>query len=536
MDKTNLVKSLLVVILQFNLIIIVGQVENFESNNYLKDFDFFIKSLVEIHPDPYSAFGGQIDFYLAKKEFQNVIKNVANDYDFAIHLNKFASKLEDGHTFVNIPDYSDFKAAKKLPLKFKIASDFLFIQNASDEYKNVIGKKIIAVNDIPIQKLLEETKKLHSSENISGAYFNLVSLLKTNLSIKPLFGKSNNLKFTFSSGLKEIEVSFKEELQLLKSESGILNEEHNKLLYWQMLGNKKSIGYVSWNGVWSREYAEWTNANQPGYIESHLSWLFRFMNLKRTGNIEKDIRKIPSLYEVFYQLLREMKKRESTYLIIDLRENGGGMTPLIEPVLYMLHGYKYLSFDFEAEYIKKISVQYAKKIGFETIDDLNKALSTNFKVGDYQFSKFGNYRNYLPLMDKEKVIQNGYYGFGAKYVQEASQEIKLKPNIVVLCSPKTFSAAFHFMYFLKKLGNTTIVGVASRQAGNSFMETTNFELPETKLIGSISNAKQILFKTSNKLGQMLKPDIEMSWKDYEKYNFDKNAEVLKTIEFIESNY
>ena len=137
------------------------------------------------------------------------------------------------------------------------------------------------------------------------------------------------------------------------------------------------------------------------------------------------------------------------------------------------------------------------------------------------------------LEEKRDKMQEGYYGAGADYVKKAITLNYIPKNIIVLSSPKTFSAAFHFVYFLQKLGKTKILGVASRQAGNSFMETTHFQLPETKLTGSISNAKQILFKNEPQLGKLLKPAIEMKWKDYKKYNFDKNAEILKAIELIE---
>lgn len=138
----------------------------------------------------------------------------------------------------------------------------------------------------------------------------------------------------------------------------------------------------------------------------------------------------------------------------------------------------------------------------------------------------------LSLEQKRKELQNGYNGFGKEYLK------KIKPmtnvEIFVLCSPKTFSAAYHFTYFLKKLGRTKIVGIASRQAGNSFMETTNIILPETGIKGSISNSKQILFKKDSLSAKILKPDYRITWKNFEEYDFDKNAEILKTLELIES--
>jgi|GEM_PF-4213302 hypothetical protein len=66
------------------------------------------------------------------------------------------------------------------------------------------------------------------------------------------------------------------------------------------------------------------------------------------------------------------------------------------------------------------------------------------------------------------------------------------------------------------------------------METTNITLPNTKITGSISNSKQRLFKDDPELGRLLKPDYEMTWNDLKNLGFDKNAEILKTLEVIEN--
>lgn len=66
------------------------------------------------------------------------------------------------------------------------------------------------------------------------------------------------------------------------------------------------------------------------------------------------------------------------------------------------------------------------------------------------------------------------------------------------------------------------------------METTNITLPNTKITGSISNSKQILFKDNPELGRLLKPDYEIDWDDFRNFGFDKNSEILKTLEIIEN--
>lgn len=503
-----------------------------KSTMFLSDFDFFIEKLIETHPDPYTGFGNQIEFYRAKQEIREKVVNVKNTEEFTHVLNKFLSRLEDGHSTI----YDNYSKSKKLPLELKTSTDYLFIQNSTEEFKKFIGKSVLEINNIPINRLLEEVKVTLPSENISGAYYNLIKVLNNDILASKLFGEFDSLKFTFGNTEDNISTSiaYQNEVSFISKKTKIELANNNGLLYYSMLGKNKDIGYFAWNSIVSREIVEQVFRDNPKYIENNINWAYGSMHKKRTGDIQKDILQIPALYEQFFLLIKEMELKNSKYLIIDLRNNGGGMTPLLKPLLYILYGEKYLEFDFKDEMIRKLSPLYLRKIGMKSIDDFNKAYNCNFQLGDYTFSSFGNFDNNLSLAERKEIVENGYSGFGSEYIKKLMPAPRKNYEIIVLTSPKTFSAAYHFTYFLKKLGNTKIVGVASRQAGNSFMETTNFELPLTKLQGSISNSKQILFKENIEFGKLLRPDYEMNWNDFKKYDFDLNAELLKAIDLIDN--
>ena len=166
------------------------------------------------------------------------------------------------------------------------------------------------------------------------------------------------------------------------------------------------------------------------------------------------------------------------------------------------------------------------------MEQYNNGNNTDLVTGDFNTYPFGNLQG-DSYDNKVSQVANGYKGFGGEFIKK-SLELKIQPQIIVLTSINTFSAAYHFAYFLKKLGNATIVGVAPRQAGNSFMESTQIVLPNTNIIGSISNAIQILFKNDKQAGKLLQPDFEMDWNDFSKFKFDKESEVLKAIELIEN--
>lgn len=511
-------------------LILLSTISFGQENKYLSDFEYFIENLIETHPDPYSGFGGRIEFYREKENLKSSITDSMTNDEFVILINQFLSNLNDGHTNLYF-DKSENKKQKIFPLHLKISSDKVFVSNSSNEYKNLIGKPIVQINDITIDKWRTKAKSFIPSENISGEYYNLIKIITDFQLSQKFFDSSDILKLTFSSGETE-NISYKtQQVKFLDRKSHIAFKNNNGLLYCSMIGKNNDIGYLAWNSILSREVLENTYKNSPNWIQGNLNWAYNYLNETQTGDINEDISKIPSLYELFYELSKEMSEKNSKYLIIDLRKNSGGMTPIVNPLLYVLYGDKYLNFDFGAEMLRRISPLYLQKIGFSNIDGFNQAYNSNLEIGDYSFGSFGNVNSNLSLEQKREMLKSGYNGFGAKYLEKT--EPMTEVEIFVLCSPKTFSAAYHFTYFLKRLGKTKLVGVASRQAGNAFMETTNFTLPKTGINGSISNSKQVLFSETSESTTILNPDYEMTWENFKEYDFDKNAEIIKTIELIE---
>lgn len=505
------------------------------SNRYLADFDYLMENLIATHPDPFTAFGGTIGFYQEKQKTREEIKSIHSNDQFVLVLNKFLSKLEDGHTFINLPKTSKNDTFKHLPVRLKVASDQLFIQNTNEAFKSTIGKPIVAINDIPIDSVLASVKLYYPTENISGSYFYLIYLLRNKNSCNKFFGDSSNyVTFTLKDQAENYRVKFpyEEKTEWLEPKSTVRLPHENGWINWAIIGPENKIAYFQWNSIVSREYLQQLNRDNPQNMEGSLKWIYSgALKKQRTGDVIKDIAQVPALYEQFYLLLKEMQDKGSEYLIIDLRNNSGGMTPLTKSLLYTLYGDKYINFDFDATYSIKLSPLFLKKFGI-TMEQYNKGNNTDLVTGDFNTYPFGNLQG-DSYANKVSQVANGYRGFGGEFIKKAL-ELKMHPQIIVLTSINTFSAAYHFAYFLKKLGKATIVGVAPRQAGNSFMQGTQIVLPNTHITGSISNSIQILFKKDKQTGKLLHPDFEMDWNEFKKFNFDKESEVLKSIELIEN--
>ena len=515
-----------------------AQTINSDSAKYVSDFEYFIKILTETHPDPYSAYGNQIEFYRAKQNLRETIRKAHSDEEFVAHINTFLAKLEDGHTVLELPETNKKEEQvlieRKLPIRFKAAADQIFVQTSTKEYYDLVGLPLLAINDIPINELIEKAALLEPTENYAGKQYNMLIVLQNKRSLSHIIPNAELLTMTFQQGKtkiqRQIEWVKKPEWIYNISKSGI--NPDNNLLYTAIIGDNKKAGYMRWTATYSREMVEEVRKNNPQYLEININGIYED-NLKksRSGNLDEDIAGIPALYPSLLSLLKQIKKENINSLIIDLRENGGGMTPLAIPLFYMIYGEKYLTFNSNDSYTRKVSPLLMQKFG-TNLNDFNRSNHTTYTFGDYIFDSFMGYNPYMTIEDKRQQLRKGYFGknIGTKEITEAEKYYNPHLKVYAITSPKTFSAAYHIAYFLRQAGNAKIVGVASRQAGNTFMESTNFELPQTKIRGSISNAKQIFFPDDPKLGKSLKPDYEMQWNDYKKYNFDDNAEILTILD------
>ncbi len=225
----------------------------------------------------------------------------------------------------------------------------------------------------------------------------------------------------------------------------------------------------------------------------------------------------------------EMKENRAENLIIDLRDNGGGFTPITLPTLYQLYGDKYLETDLETRFYRMISPLYMKKMG-TTLESFNKSRGTSYSFGDYDFREESDKPD-ISIKEKRDNFIAGSSGLSPRINDFDGKPTYQPGNVMVITNDLTYSAAFHYAFYLWRLG-ATIVGVPSSQAPNTYMEVTEFNLPTTKIKGSVSNSIQLFLPPNDKRAKTFYPDHIMNWDDYKKYNFNRHAEIMYTLDLL----
>jgi len=516
---------------------VVKSQQTINRDTLVSDFKYFISVIEETHPDPYSAYGGRVYFKKGAFDVETKLKN--NDYtqdEFVSMISEFISTLGDSHTGMRVARPKNDPNALKLPISLSTSTDNLFITALPKDYEHLLGSRLVSLNNIPLKDLLEKAGEINPTENYYGKchYFRrrisdylYASKLIPNIELETTI----ELK-TISGEIKKISLSYltPEEYKEVKFvETDSWNEISDDYISYQFVDKKKETMHLRMTSVMAR--GAFIIMDEGGFsnFEMYIDYFYKtIMKCERPKDKAEAINKMPSFIEIFYNMLVSMKKNNSKNLIIDLRDNTGGYTSITRPSLYQMFGDRYLETDMSTNSYRLISPLYMKKIG-TTLDEYNKKNASNFEFGDYVFREKSSNKQTIELRRKRFIEGKSNL---SPFVKENDGKPLYEPkNIYVLTNDRTFSAAFHYAYYLWKMG-ATVVGVPSCQAPNTYMETTPFTLPLTDLSGSISNSLQEFLPSTHRCAKTFYPEHMMNWDDYKKYNFDKHSEIKYVLDLI----
>ena len=297
------------------------------------------------------------------------------------------------------------------------------------------------------------------------------------------------------------------------------------------MGKGKNTMYLKLKSIMARDCFEYMQSNGWDYQEQ-LQSMYNTWGKEMPADPKEAIAQIPSFSEEFEKMLQLMKQNGSKNLIIDLRGNDGGFTPITLPTLYQMWGDRYIKemSGFETEGFTMISPLLMKKYN-TSLEAINQGSPVPILYGDYQYSNRKGNVTEVTEQYRNRVISQMMSSVKDKLMAQHGQPVYTPEHVYVLTDPGTFSAAFHYAFFLSKMG-ATIVGVTCSQAPNTYMEMTPFELPRTGLKGSISNSLQLFLPVNDPRAKDFTPDLMPSYEDYKRYNFDDNTIPMYLMDVI----
>lgn len=508
----------------------------------IKDVRLLVKIIESTHPDPYVKGGGKIAFH---RRFHKVMRSIPKGgmtaREFYRLLRPLVASVGDAHTVVTVFG-EGVGAGTGLPFGFEIVEDDIYIARVyQDDHKPLIGARISRVEGVSIVELVNRQGGLKGFENRFGNLINLVESLGDRAHLACLLPEWDGREKMLLSLLKSNGTSKEITVQLNCDEQRTAIEPPSKLVLPKLDSRDPSYGFVGKgkeiailridNMVNYREAIEHYKCMGLKMAESRAREVYKhFHGEEIPQDLDSVIAGIPAVTDTFRALAEEMKAAGTESLIVDLRNNQGGDSLMSDILVYFLYGWDIYDRVRDGYSITKYSKLHFLAFPTPGLEEINKNRSFPFVESDYNF-------DYLfERIDKKSSSYNRLKAFSNKSptfaveVESGKYEAYYCPdNVLVLTSPHTFSSAFWLVADLHKAG-AKIAGTPSSQSGNSFGDVISFDLANSGIRASVSYKQFVLFPNDPEKGEMLKPDIELTYEKLASYNFDPNAEILLALE------
>ena len=507
------------------------------GDSLASDFKQLVIYLEQTHPDPYSAFGGKVFFHKEAYEIGKDLKPGATREEFADTALAFLSRLNDGHTRIS-GGGGGSNSNLRLPLVARAAPDGMRVTELPEVHRALLGSRVVSVDGGTTEELARRIGRLTPVENEFGAYRMLSSGILMHRLITRLIpeaGESVSVELETTQGSSTtitLDYLSPEDYAALPKATRPTWEavEDDEYMSYGFLDPDHRVMRFRLASMMSREaLIDMKESGFPGF-ENNMNFLYsRVMGREKPADLDSAIVAVPSFAATFRAMLDDMKQAAAPYLIIDLRDNDGGFTTIVYATLYQLYGDRFLETDMGDRFYKLVSPLLLEKNAV-TLYELNTLYGASYKLGDYMFDD--GRPDTRTIEQKRADFVKHIYGGDPSPVADLDGEPAYTPErVFVLTNEGTFSAAFHYAFYLRKMG-ATVVGVPSAQAPNAFMETTPFVLPYTGLKGSISNSVQVFLPGDDPRAKVFWPDIMLSPEDYRRYGFDRHAELLYLMDYL----
>ncbi|MGM0906170.1 MAG: TPR end-of-group domain-containing protein [Pseudomonadota bacterium] len=126
------------------------------------DLYFLLSEIKRLHVDPYHKISAE-ELELKTKSIAENIPNL-NDQQIVFQFMDLLAAVGNGHNFI-VPTHSLKGAFTRLPVQFYWFNDGMYIVKANSGYKNLIGRKVISVENEPVEQVMEMIGGINARDN-----------------------------------------------------------------------------------------------------------------------------------------------------------------------------------------------------------------------------------------------------------------------------------------------------------------------------------------------------------------------------------
>lgn len=277
------------------------------SKGWEEDLSFVETELAQNHKNLF--------FKLSKDKYEERLADlkenipVMEDRQIIYELAKLINDAGDSHTQVRLNENKVF------PLKFFIFPDGVYLTDSTPEYAGYIGMRLKSINNIPLEKIADRLAPItpHDNDmvflNTMGAYYSLPQYL----TLAGVFDSSDFSASLDSEAINRAVFTFEDGTGLTADLSVVAAEEAEQSYSQTAEGEKRLPLFMQKNDLpYWYTYLEEEKAVYVKYNMCHEDEAYSM------EQFSKDV----------FQCYAE---QQGQYLIIDLRDNGGGNSEVFRP-------------------------------------------------------------------------------------------------------------------------------------------------------------------------------------------------------------
>jgi len=131
------------------------------KEEWKQDLRFLADNIEKIHPNPFGM--------IKKEDFEHEVTNVEeripnlSDEQISMQLIKLEAMIGDGHS-TSFP-FQPSTGFKMYPLQLYHFSDGLYVTDASDQYRQVVGTRVVKIGSLPVEQVYEILKPFVAADN-----------------------------------------------------------------------------------------------------------------------------------------------------------------------------------------------------------------------------------------------------------------------------------------------------------------------------------------------------------------------------------
>ncbi|SFZ94547.1 Peptidase family S41 [Flaviramulus basaltis] len=469
------------------------------AENLQNDVDKLYKQLKKHHPKLYQ-YTSKTDLDLKFDSLKNTIKKPLTSPEFYKKLAPVVTQVKQGHISVGYTVKRFTKKQRKTlskqkfefyDLDFEYLENKLWVKNNYGKDSTLVGSEVISIDDEPVLKLVNTYKTRFASDGYNTTLHDrFVGKGFSTFYVRDK-GFLDSLKVTFKNKDSVFVRNFKRiSKEEKKADSSSVKKEkpiklskaekvENRLARKKRKKDNKKYGYLAKRNEYTRNF---------NYIGKDSTVAFMKIRSFTNGN-----------YKKFYkESFTKLDSANTKYLVIDLRDNGGGRIAEID-YLYSYLTNKEYQFITDSEVNSRIP--FLKSF-------MSNTSPNSLKVIGGLLSPIVIAHNLLKIRKKDGKL---YYRFNKHTKLKEPNPLNFKGEIYVLINGNSFSASSLISTHLKANKKAIFVGEETGGAYNGTVAGIYkiYELPETKLKIRMGLMQIEAPQKQNPDGYGIKPDIKI---------------------------